>query len=83
MLDELEMTVDNFEELVDTLAEASKGLFIWITLVLGNVDGSEKKDYAEVLGEALEDVGEAIVKETGEQIVARLQESASLDLNSL
>ncbi|KAJ3011772.1 UNVERIFIED_CONTAM: hypothetical protein HDU68_001533, partial [Siphonaria sp. JEL0065] len=41
------------------------------------------KDYAEVLGEALEDVGEAIVKETGEQIVARLQESASLDLNSL
>ncbi|KAJ3005569.1 UNVERIFIED_CONTAM: hypothetical protein HDU68_004564, partial [Siphonaria sp. JEL0065] len=79
-----------FDKLVETLVEGASGLFVWITLVLGNVRSSDKfvvteENGFDVIGEALEEVtspsGES--KETGKQLVERLQQSVKLDLQSL
>ncbi|KAI9325358.1 hypothetical protein BDR26DRAFT_193655 [Obelidium mucronatum] len=86
--DLLDVSSQDFEKIVNTLAEASKGLFIWITLVLGNVSGTEKFSATE--DETLEAVEEILgegegtdVKETGKQLLERLEQSATLDLQSL
>ncbi|KAJ3024782.1 UNVERIFIED_CONTAM: hypothetical protein HDU68_007794 [Siphonaria sp. JEL0065] len=86
MLDGLGVSVKDFESLVATLAKASNGLFIWITLVLGNVGGFEKFGTSE---EGAMETLEIVLdsgrdgKEAGKQLVERLQQSAKLDLNSL
>ncbi|KAJ3007725.1 UNVERIFIED_CONTAM: hypothetical protein HDU68_003381, partial [Siphonaria sp. JEL0065] len=77
---------DEFNGLVTNLAEAASGLFIWITLVLGNVEAFEMFEVSEK--EAL-DVVEGVVgdsqlrKETAKQLLEKLQQSATLDLQSL
>ncbi|KAJ3019865.1 UNVERIFIED_CONTAM: hypothetical protein HDU68_010474 [Siphonaria sp. JEL0065] len=83
----LDISSDEFDRMVDNLSEASNGLFIWITLVLGNVTGAEKFVVSEEETlEAMEEIfGEGVIemKETGKQLLARLEQSARLDLNSL
>ncbi|KAJ3015643.1 UNVERIFIED_CONTAM: POC1 centriolar protein A [Siphonaria sp. JEL0065] len=85
MVDGLDVSENDFKSLVATLAEASNGLFIWITLVLGDVGLSDKFETSEEV--AVNTLAEGIhageVKETGKQLVERLQKSATLDLNSL
>ncbi|KAI9333854.1 WD40-repeat-containing domain protein [Obelidium mucronatum] len=84
--DLVDVTSQEFENMVEMLSAASNGLFIWITLVLGNVSGAEgfsvsEEDALEVVEDVLGD-DESDGKETGKQLLQRLEQSASLDLNS-
>ncbi|KAI9337827.1 hypothetical protein BDR26DRAFT_450077 [Obelidium mucronatum] len=71
--------------LVAKLSEASNGLFIWITLVLGNVHGVDRHLMKEeVATEIIEDVwGESTSIEFTKELLLRLEQAASIDLHSL
>ncbi|KAI9310777.1 hypothetical protein BDR26DRAFT_946291 [Obelidium mucronatum] len=61
------------------------GLFIWITLVLGNVHGVDRHLMKEeVTTEVIEDVwGKSVSIESTKELVLRLEQAASMDLHSL
>ncbi|KAJ3015635.1 UNVERIFIED_CONTAM: hypothetical protein HDU68_012634, partial [Siphonaria sp. JEL0065] len=75
------------DPLIEKLVKRSAGLFIWITLVLGNVSPTEtfhtsEDDVKKVLGDTLS-ASDTPAKETVDQLLKRLESSASLDLKSL
>ncbi|KAJ3018525.1 UNVERIFIED_CONTAM: hypothetical protein HDU68_011115 [Siphonaria sp. JEL0065] len=84
-----EITEEEIQKLVTTLSEASNGVFIWITLVLGNVSGSDgfqvsEDEQLEILEEGLDELEEPILEhETGKMLIERLERSATLDLHAL
>ncbi|KAJ3021306.1 UNVERIFIED_CONTAM: hypothetical protein HDU68_009696 [Siphonaria sp. JEL0065] len=81
MVNGLGVSNEDLEALVSTLSVASSGLFIWITLVLGNVGGSDRFEASSE--EGVVEVFEAWEHTTRQQLVERLQQSATLDLQSL
>ncbi|KAI9333842.1 WD40-repeat-containing domain protein [Obelidium mucronatum] len=85
--DLMDVTSHEFENMVELLSKSSNGLFIWITLVLGNVSGSDnfivsEDGVMEVVEEVLGE-NEVELKETGKQLLERLEQSAALDLHAL
>ncbi|KAI9343658.1 hypothetical protein BDR26DRAFT_933176 [Obelidium mucronatum] len=72
-------------DLAMKLSTASKGLFIWITLVLGNVRGVDRHlTNEESTIEVIEDVwGESTLNESTAELLLRLEQAASMDLQSL
>ncbi|KAI9337828.1 hypothetical protein BDR26DRAFT_1008460 [Obelidium mucronatum] len=76
---------NEIKEMAEKLTQASHGLFIWITLVLGNVSGVDKyivtdQDPKDVLEEAMYG---SPSRETTNEIMCRLKQLASMDLQSL
>ncbi|KAI9331833.1 WD40-repeat-containing domain protein [Obelidium mucronatum] len=64
-------------DLVTTLSQASNGLFIWITLVLGN-------GYSEDAAGVIEEVwGDSTSTKSVKELLLRLEQVASMDLRSL
>ncbi|KAJ3235389.1 hypothetical protein HDU78_005240 [Chytriomyces hyalinus] len=83
--------LDNKKALEDMLVKKSLGLFIWITLVLGTSDGDDKEqrgkvaDYVEESETNLPKASKQqnMKQEKKEQLIKRLEESASMDLQEL
>ncbi|KAI8822723.1 hypothetical protein BJ741DRAFT_672291 [Chytriomyces cf. hyalinus JEL632] len=82
--------VDDKEALVDMLVKKSVGLFIWITLVLGTSGGDDEQrgKVADFVEENETHVPKAsnqqkMKEEKKEQLIKRLEESASLGLQDL
>ncbi|KAI9326222.1 WD40-repeat-containing domain protein [Obelidium mucronatum] len=83
--DRIDADENAIANLVTKLSEAANGLFIWITLVLGNVCGVDRHLMKEeVTAEVIEDVwGESTSIESTKESLLRLEEAASMDLYSL
>ncbi|KAI9334103.1 WD40-repeat-containing domain protein [Obelidium mucronatum] len=81
----VDVSPNEIEDMVTRLSEASNGLFIWITLVLGNVSDGDKYNVREedTLGVVEEMLGDPTATGTAKELLNRLEQCASMDLHSL